>query len=192
MLLEGVLLQLFRLQVVERQRDFLVLIILIVVVQVQVSPLLGSHHPAHQLHSGVVAAAVTAALGLDGHLAQQFLVGLEGNVQLVADLVVDVDGARLVAYGAEGEGPAIMADNGIAATGTRNDSHLMPFVNHTGIRNAVACLFVSNDTLYLLGVERHPGPAQDHQYQQPDSFHLIILYGRFPSGKPGRIQAPSR
>ena len=118
MLLEEALLQLFRLQVVERQRDFLVLIVLIVVVQAQVGSLLGGHHPAHQFHSGVVAAAVTAALGLDGHLAQQFLVGFEGNVQLVADLVVDVDGTRLIAYGAEGEGPTIMADNGVAATGT--------------------------------------------------------------------------
>ena len=41
----------------------------------------------------------------------------------------------------------------------------MPLVNHTGIRNAVACLFVSNNTLYLLGMKRQPGPAQDYQYQ---------------------------
>ena len=58
MLNEGLLFQLFRLQVVEGQGNLLVFVVLIIVVQFEVGFLLGCHHPPHQLHGRVVTTAI--------------------------------------------------------------------------------------------------------------------------------------
>ena len=75
-LLERVLLQLLRFQVVEREGDLLVLIILIIVILAEVCLLLGSDYATHQLYGRIVLPAIAIAFGLYRHLGQHLLVGL--------------------------------------------------------------------------------------------------------------------
>ncbi len=84
--LEGASLELFGFQVVQGERNLLVLVILVVVVQRQVSLLLGCHHTTHQFHGRIVLTAVLLALGLDGDLCQHMLVRRQLDVQTALGL----------------------------------------------------------------------------------------------------------
>ena len=163
MLLEGSLLQLFGLEVVERQRDLLVLVVLIEVVQAEVCLLFGSHHALHELHGGIVLTTVVAALGLDRHLGELLAVGLELDVQTGLGLRTYLHDARLVAHGAEGDVPPLMAGYGVVTVDVGDNSHIMPLVHYTGKGYAVAGLCISDGTTDVLRLCRRN--YQTGQYQ---------------------------
>ena len=101
------LFQLFRFQVVQRERYLLVFVVLIVVVDAEVGFLLCSHHAPHQFHGRVVLAAVSATLRLDGNFRQLLVVGFQLDVLLRLGLRRDGYDTRLIAHGTEGDVPSL-------------------------------------------------------------------------------------
>ena len=171
--LKGILLQLFRLDVVERKGDLLVLVVLVEVVDGKVVLLLGFHHALHQFYGRVVLPAVAFAMCLDSYHTDFLVVGFQGDVEVCFCLAVDGHDAWLVAQGAEGDVPSLMAGNGILSAETGDGRHLMPFIHHAGIGDAVACLGIGDDTGDGLCLTRHGQEQQQYQKVQKRLLHII-------------------
>ena len=127
----------------------------------QVGELLGSNHPLHQLHGGVVLSAVSAFLGIDGHLLQRQLVGAQGDVKLAALLLGDGHLFRLIAHGTEGETPALVTVDAESAVDVADDGYAVTLVDHAGVGHALARLAVDDAACQLLC--QHGHGEQDHQ-----------------------------
>ena len=69
-MLEEIALHLLVGNIIECQRDLLILVVLVVVVVVQIGLLLGGDNPSHQLYGRIILTGITLALGLDDDLAQ--------------------------------------------------------------------------------------------------------------------------
>ena len=170
MLLEESLLQLLRLQVVQREGYLVVLVILVVVVHAQVGLLFGRHHALHQLYGRVVLTAVVTGAHLDHHLADGLVVGLQLNIQLALGLRADGHDARLVAHGRERHVPALVARYGVAAVEVGNGRHVVTLIDHAGIGNAVARLSIGNDARQLLAM------STQRQQQADDGKHYMFQH----------------
>ena len=84
MFLEHLRLQVLRREVLQSQRDFLLIVILIVVVRLQVSVLLGCDDLPHQFHGRVILTAVSRrAFFADGHLIQFLRVRFQPDHKMV-------------------------------------------------------------------------------------------------------------
>ena len=99
------------LEIVERQRELLVLVVLIIVAVIQIGLFLSGYHLTHHLDGRVVFTTVAATLGFDGDLFQHAVVGLQGNLQYTLDTRVDLYRVGNVTHGCKRELPAIMTGN---------------------------------------------------------------------------------
>ena len=113
--------------VVESEGDLLVPVVLVVVVVLEVGALLGGDDAAHELHGGVVLAAVLALAGADGHLVQTLGLCLELDGE-VGGLLVYADGLRHVAHRTDGEAPAVVPLDGELAHAVARHRHVVASV----------------------------------------------------------------
>ena len=161
--------------VVGSQGQLLVLVVAVEVVVGQVGELLGLDDLPHQLHSGVVLSAVLAFLGIDGHLLQRQLVGAQGDVQLAALLLGDGELLRLVAHGAEGESPALMAVDAELAVDVADDCHAVPLVDDTGVWHTLAGLTVDDASCQLLCQHGHSEQSCQQGCNDSSQHQLFII-----------------
>ena len=150
MFFEDSRLQLFGLQVVEREGYLFVFVVVIVVVDAEVGLLLGSHHAFHQLYGRVVLTAVLVTLLTDDDLADGLVVWLQGNVECFLGLRVDGNDTCGIAHGTDRDVPAFMTGDGITSVVIGNGGDMMSFINDAGIGDAVTRLCIGDDTRYCL------------------------------------------
>ena len=152
--LEDALLERLRLQVVQAEAYLLVVLVAVVVVALQVGLLLVGDHLAHQLHGGVVLAAVARfLLRLDGHLAECAVVGGQADGHLRRGLRTHVDHLLAIAHRADGQSPAVVTVDAEAALTVGDGRHAVSFVLDGGVGHGAA----------VAGVEHHAGYLCQHQ-----------------------------
>ena len=163
----GLLLQPLRCEVVGGQSQFLIFVVFVVVVVRQVAEFLGCDNLLHQFHGGVVLTAVFASLGLDGHLLEHGIVGLQGDVQRHLRGGVDEHHLRLVAHRTEGEAPACMTGDAVLPLKVGDNGNIVPLIHRTGIGQRLAGICIGDLALYiLLRYRRQYRKVANEQYQQ--------------------------
>ena len=148
-LLEELALQLFRLQVVERQGNLLILVILIEGIVGQVCLLLGGDDAAHQFHGGVVLALILAPVGLHHHLTEFVAVVLHLDLQVIG-VGIHLHRLCLVAQCAHRQHPSRMLVDGKLTLAVARYGNLVSLVLHTGIRHSKAVVINDAARYFLL------------------------------------------
>ena len=152
LLAEPATLELFRSDIVEGQRQLLILVILVEVVVAQVTALLGGYHLLHHFHSGVVLTAVPSALGLDCHFLQHIVVGLQLHEIVALHVAVHHRGMRHIANGTECQRPSVMTGNPVVAVDVGGHTDVVSLVLHAGERNGLTRLGIGHRARdHLLG-----------------------------------------
>ena len=114
--------------------------------------LLGGHHAAHEFNSGVVLPTVPVLFGLHSDFCQLLLVWFQTDIQTGFGLRGHGNNARLVAYGAKRDVPALMTLDRVVAVNVRNGCHLMPLVDDTCKWYTISSLGINDNTMNLLTV----------------------------------------
>ena len=167
--LEDTLLECLGLQVVEAEAYLLVTLVTVIVVALQVGLLLIGYHLAHQFYGRVVLTAIARfLLRLDGHLAECAVLGREADGELGRGLGIDVDHLFAIAYGTDGESPAIVAFNAETAIAVGDCRYAVAFILYGGVGHRTSVLGIYHHTGDL---SQHPEGhrQQDRQYQRSEA-----------------------
>ena len=134
--------------IVQRQREFLILRILVVVAIRKVRFFLIGNDLPHEFHGRIALAAVFAALGLDSDFAHRPQILLEDYQQTVA---VGADGDRLglIAHSTERQLLSHLLGDGEIATVVGHRRDFLPFILNGDEAQTVARLVVNNITCNL-------------------------------------------
>ena len=132
-LAEELVVQLLGLDVIQGERQLLVLVVLVVVIILQRGALLGGNHPSHQLHGGVVLAAIPTPLRPHHHLLERLAVfpQLHQQVLLVGRYLYHLG---LIAHGTHRHRPAIVAIDAETPHAIRRDRNVIPLVRNASVR----------------------------------------------------------
>ena len=139
-------LQRFRLDVVQGQRQLLILVVLVEVVVGQVGEFLGSDHLLHHLHGRIVLAAVSAFLGTHLHLLEHPVVRLQLHEVVALHVAVHHRGVSHVAHGTEGQHPPVVARYLVVAVDVGSHADVVPLVLHAGKGDSLPRLGIRHAT----------------------------------------------
>ena len=133
-LAEELVVQLLGLDVIQGERQLLVLVVLVVVIILQRGALLGGNHPSHQLHGGVVLAAIPTPLRPHHHLLERLAVfpQLHQQVLLVG---LHLELLRLITHRAHGHLPSVVTLYREAPLAVGRHGDVSPLVGDTGVRD---------------------------------------------------------
>ena len=134
--------------IVQRQREFLILRILVVVAIGKVRFFLIGNNLPHEFHGRIALAAVFAALGLDGDFAHRPQILLEDYQQTVA-IGADGDRLGLIAHSTERQLLSHLLGDGEIATVVGHRRDFLSFILNGDEAQAVARLVVNNITCNL-------------------------------------------
>ena len=163
--------------VIEGKSQLLVFLVLIVVVITEVGAFLGGNDLSHHCHCRIVLPAIAAALGLDGHLLQQFIVGFHRHVADTLHIGVHHHGCRHKSHGTERQHPTMMTGDGVMSVNIRDHTDTMPLILDRDRRHSLSRAFIGHVTPdHLLSVCRQTN-KQQKPYKQVFHPHDLILSG---------------
>ena len=134
--------------IVQCQREFLILRVLVIVAIGKVRFFLIGNNLSHEFHGRIALATVFAALGLDGDFAHRLGILLKYHQQTVA-IGTDGDCLGLIAHGTERQFLSHLLGDGEIAAVVSHRGDFLSFILNSNEAQAVARLVVNNITCYL-------------------------------------------
>ena len=130
--------------IVQRERNLLILRPMAIVMTENTWLFLGSDHTTHQFHSRIVLAAVTLSFCLYGHILQHPRICLHLHVQMVGRTAIYADCLCRIAYRRHLYLLPIMTSYPIVACRIRNTMDLQVLISNRGKGNRIARLRIGD------------------------------------------------